>query len=350
MKKILFFVNCNGVGGAERMSITLAKSLDKERFLPVFVLVGQKDRISQFIPDEFKTIKIKIKNIYDFLIFKIYDCLKLEKPDLVFSSQVFLNVRLIFATRLMDGVHVVIRHPNAMSTINGLNRVLINLTYKFANVIVAQQEEMADELRALPGVGVEKIKVLHNPIDINTIQEKLKNSSSPYENISGIKFVNVGSIKHIKGQDILLRAFLQIHKTLPDSHLFIVGRIDEKKYYSELYSFIKYNSLEQCIHFVGYTDNPYIWMKNADCFVLSSRCEGLPNVLIEASFLNVPVVSTLCIPMVKRIIEENVNGFVVPIDNPDSMAYAMLHAIKLKNVAMSYIPASVEEINATFLS
>lgn len=350
MKKVLFFINSNGVGGAERMTITLAKLLDKNQFLPVFVLVGKEDRISQFIPKDFRIENIKVRNVYDFLLLKIYNCIKSEKPDVVFSSQVFLNVRLISIARLIGGIKVIVRHPSSLAFIKGINRLFMNQTYKYAHTIVAQQEEMAGELMSLPGVRAECVKVLHNPIDVDTIHEKLNNMVSPYTNIFGSKFVNVGSIYPAKGQDILLKAFLQVHCSLPESHLFLVGRIADKDFYQNLVSYIECNNLNDYVHFVGYTDNPYQWMKYSDCFVLSSRTEGLPNALIEASYLNVPVVSTLCIPIVKRIIEPCVNGFIVPIDGVDAMAEAMIDACKMKTVTMTYNPASSDEINTVFVA
>ena len=348
MKKILFFINSNGVGGAERITITIAKALDKTKYLPVFVLVGKEDKISQFIPKDFRREKIKVRNVYDFLSFKIYNYIKSEKPDVVFSSQVFLNVRLISVARLIGGIKVILRHPSSMTLITGINSFFMNRTYKYAHTIVAQQEEMAGELMALPGVRAECVKVLHNPIDVDTIREKLNDMVSPYIDISGIRFLNVGSIYPAKGQDILLKAFLQVHCSLPESHLFLVGRIADKDFYQNLVSYIECNNLNDYVHFVGYTDNPYQWMKYADCFVLSSRTEGLPNALIEASYLQVPVVSTLCLPMVKRIIEHGVNGFIVPINDVDAMADAMTKAYKMENVTMTYAPASPNEINAVF--
>lgn len=348
MKKVLFFINSNGVGGAERMTITIAKYLDKNKYLPVFVLVGKEDRISQFIPKDFRRERIKVRKVYDFLSLKIYSCIKSEKPDVVFSSQVFLNVRLIFVARLFDGIKIIVRHPSSVSFINDINKVLMNCTYKYAHTIISQQEEMADELKALPGVRAECVKVLHNPIDVETICEKLNNMDSPYADISGIKFLNVGSIYPVKGQDTLLKAFLQVHRLLPESYLFLVGRIVDNDFYQKLVSYIEGNNLKDCVHFVGYTDNPYQWMKYADCFVLSSKTEGLPNALIEASYLNIPVVSTLCLPIINRIIEPCVNGFIVPIDDVNAMAGAMMKAYKMKRVTMTYNPASSDEINAVF--
>lgn len=70
--------------------------------------------------------------------------------------------------------------------------------------------------------------------------------------------------------------------------------------------------------------------KNANCFVLPSRVEGLPNSLVDAMFLCRPVVATRCIPMIERMVEEGVNGYTVPVGDIELMADAMIKAINLK--------------------
>lgn len=348
MKKVLFFINSNGVGGAERMTITIAKCLDKNKYLPVFVLVGKEDRISKFIPKDFRRKNIKVRNVYDFLSFRMYKCIKSEKPNIVFSSQVFLNVRLIFVARLLGYIKVIVRHPISMSAICGIYKILMNYTYQYAHTIVSQQEEMADELMTLPGVRAECVKVLQNPIDVDTIEQRMANCRSPYTQVNGIKYVNVGSICVRKGQDLLLKAFLKVHHTYPNSHLYFVGRIADNDFYQKLVSYIEGNNLKEYVHFVGYTDNPYQWMKYSDCFVLSSRNEGLPNVLLEAQYLSVPVVATKCIPIIERIVTDDVNGCTVGLEDVDGLAEAMRKAVRMRNVKMTYLPASTKDVNSLF--
>lgn len=62
--------------------------------------------------------------------------------------------------------------------------------------------------------------------------------------------------------------------------------------------------MSDCVFCVGFKNNPYVYMKHADCFVLSSRNEGLPNVMIEALYLGTPVAAYKCIPVIERIVDE----------------------------------------------
>ena len=83
-------------------------------------------------------------------------------------------------------------------------------------------------------------------------------------------------------------------------------------------------------------------MKNADCFVLSSRNEGLPNVMIEALYLGTPVAAMKCVPVIERIVEEGKNGFLAAKGNVAELADAMLNAYKLGRITSTYAPHTEE--------
>ena len=77
-------------------------------------------------------------------------------------------------------------------------------------------------------------------------------------------------------------------------------------------------------------------MQNADCYVLSSRNEGLPNVMIEALYLGTPVAAFKCIPVIERIISEGRSGFLASKENIEELGEAMLKACKLGRIQTSY--------------
>ena len=77
-------------------------------------------------------------------------------------------------------------------------------------------------------------------------------------------------------------------------------------------------------------------MQNADCYVLSSRNEGLPNVMIEALYLGTPVAAMKCIPVIERIISEGKTGYLAEKENIDSLADAMIKACRLGKVQTTY--------------
>lgn len=350
MKKILFFLNENAVGGAERMTISIAAMLNRARFDSIFVLIGNGENkaIRENIPSGYRVEEIRIKKVTDFLTLRLTFLIRSEKPDFVFSSLMYLNVRTVIAAKLSGtGCSSIIRNDSMLAYAPWHLRIAVNLFYRYAYKIIAQQEEMGSELKTLLGSRADLVTVIHNPLDTSRIIKCLKGSCSPYDSNS-VNIVNVASIYKIKGQDILLRGFKIFHDSVFNSHLYIVGRISDEKYYKTLVDYIERNGLENFVHFVGYTDNPYPWIKYSDCFVLSSRLEGLPNALIEASYLKVPAVSTKCVPIVSRIVSDGSNGFLCDVDDAMGMSVCIENAIKLRNIEMTYIPASAMDFEKLF--
>lgn len=122
-----------------------------------------------------------------------------------------------------------------------------------------------------------------------------------------------------------------------------LGRFLNSMYYRKASAVIEDCGLGDAVHFAGYQRNPVPWVLFADCFVLSSRWEGLPNALIEAQYLGVPAVATNCIASMSRVVKEGVNGYIVPVDDECALAEAMEKALSLKHVAYTYQSASPED-------
>lgn len=343
-KKILFFLP-SSTGGAERMTVTIAKMLDLEQYEVKFVIVHPTlGTIIDFIPKIYEIIHIPIHNIWCATTIRMMTVIMEEKPDIVFCSLLYLNARLIVAAKLC-GVKVIVRNNIDISrTTSKQSKFLVRATYKWADKIVAQQEEMRDEIIRIIGVPTNKVITLHNPIDIESIQLKV-NAPSPYIDADNqLKYVCVGRFSQEKGQDILVKAFATVHKKNNNAHLYFIGKYDwNNKFDREIRKYVEDNDLSDCIHFVGFDNNPYRWIKNADVYVMPSRLEGLPNSLIEAMLLGKPVVATHCIPVISRIVNNGYNGYVIPPDNICEMSKAMPKASLLKNFKMTYKSATKEE-------
>jgi glycosyltransferase involved in cell wall biosynthesis len=167
----------------------------------------------------------------------------------------------------------------------------------------------------------EKIKNIYNPHDIDKIQELSKEQiNHPW--LVDKKYpviINVGRLTYQKGQNILLKAFKIVSEKI-ESRLIILG---EGPLFKQLKDLAKELGIENKVDFVGFQKNPFAFIANSDVFVLSSRWEGFPNVLIEAMACGVPVISTDCPSGTNEIIEDGVNGLLVPIE-VDKLAESLL--------------------------
>ena len=109
------------------------------------------------------------------------------------------------------------------------------------------------------------------------------------------------------------------------------------------------NNLQDNIHELGLQKNPYKYIYYSDCFVLSSRYEGLPNVLIESTYLEKQAVAFKCIPIIEEIIIDHINGLCVEPENVDKLAEAMIQIQSMNlNCASPYNPSSAEDFYSIF--
>lgn len=337
-KKVLFFLQ-SGVGGAERVTVTIAKYLDTTKFEVKFCIVDRplgKTTIDVFIPAQYS--KVRIPNVKGLKQLRaLYGVLRCEKPDFVFSSIMHTNTKLLALSVFFPKIKFIVRNNNYVYTLSKKQKFILKYTYCMADVVVAQTEEMKDELIREMNVPEGKIKVLQNPIDVDTIDSMVAHPS-PYEENGKIRYVASGRFVPAKGFDVLIRAFDLVKREQADSELFIVGNIDGvcSEYYGSIKKLVRELGLDESVHCLGFQKNPYIYIKNADCFVLSSRNEGLPNVLIEALYLGIPVAATKCIPVILRIVDDTKNGFLAESEDPESLAEAMLKASKLGRITSRY--------------
>jgi glycosyltransferase involved in cell wall biosynthesis len=198
---------------------------------------------------------------------------------------------------------------------------------RFADIIIAQTEEMKGEAVKLLNVDENKIIVQHNPLDTDYIDCKLENASSPYQH-TGIIGLASGRMDKGKAFDILIRALPAVIKEYPDFFLHIIGR-DGGEQEGLLY-LSKELSIEKHIIFLGRKDNPYIYYKYCDLYIMSSRIEGFPNTLLENYYLNTPTAAARCVPIVEKFIKNGENGFLSEVDDPASLSVAIINTIKIK--------------------
>ena len=350
-RKILFFLS-PGVGGAQRVSVLLSKMLDASRYEVVYAVVGKANAsIMDFLPKDAVVRQIPIKNIYDFATAKIMALMRREKPYAVFCSQMYLNIRVIVAAKMIGGIRAVVR-SNAM--VDNLKKMRMNFflarrTYRKADRIIAQSNAMREEIVSAFNIPQEKINVIYNPVDKSLIAEKLS-MPLPSKASDETRFVCVGRVAPIKDYETVLRSFLKIRSQFQNAHLYIIGEYSkEAEYFTRLKNLLGAEKGAEDVHFMGYTNNPFVWIKSADVFILSSLKEGLPNALIEAVYIGIPVVSTDCAEVVRIAVKEGVNGFIYKQGAIDELAEKMVKAVSISTSDISpYVGATESEINMLF--
>ena len=152
---------------------------------------------------------------------------------------------------------------------------------------------MFDDLVGNFGVNPVKLTVISNPLDIDRIDELAKADLPEAANYfsanaeGAIFLVAAGRLVDVKGFDLLIRA-VALCPTLT-LRVLILG---EGPSLGKLEALVSELGVGERIRFVGFQKNPYAFFARADAFVLSSRYEGLPNVLLEAMACGTPVIAT----------------------------------------------------------
>lgn len=335
MKKKVIFFTPSRCGGAERVLVTISKCLPDSEYDVSYHLFGDINQMTSFIPPQRSTIwHIKKNHVDDFLPIA-RKVIKEEKPDVVFASQMPLNWRLALAA-LGRKVKLILRSNNYVYTQSLSQKIRLSIGYHLADVVIAQTEEMRQGIIKKLFMPAKKVITLPNPVDKEYINSCIDNSSNPFST-DAINYVAVGRFVPAKGFDILIEAFAMVRRKQPKAVLSIIGRYDDApEYFEEVRNFANSLGIIDSVKFEGFKENPYSYMKFADCYVLSSRNEGLPNVMLESLYLGTPVAATNCIPVIGRIIKEGINGYLAQTENSKSLSEAMLKASNLGRVSIGY--------------
>lgn len=158
---------------------------------------------------------------------------------------------------------------------------------------------------------------IYNPIDINAIAEKSKELNElPYDYIIGVGQMET----NIKQFDKLIEAYSKSILPKSNIHLVLLGEGERKM---TLQKFAKEKKIEDKVHFLGYKNNPFKYLKKAKFFVLSSLNEGLPNVILESLACGTPVVAFDCLSGPSEMIQHKENGLLVENQNIEKLTEAM---------------------------
>jgi len=249
-----------------------------------------------------------------------------EKPDRVLSFLEYPGLMVSFALRGTSIPHVSSERTNyatyfSSSWADKAKRFLLATVFQRAEAIVAVSQVIRNHILQYYSVSPEKVQVISNGIRFEALQH-LADASIPdtYQVPAEPMVLAVGRLVTDKNYPLLLRAFAMIKPEFPELKLCILG---EGILRQSLESLAAQLHIQQDICMPGFVANPAPWMKQASLYVLSSQLEGMPNALIEAMFLNGHVIATDCPSGPAEIIDHQINGLLVPVDNVQALADAM---------------------------
>lgn len=321
-KTIIFILPDLETGGAERVVLTLANHLPRDRFLPKIMLLRKEGGYLPLLKNDVEVIDLKTPRIRHSL-WPIVREIKRRKPDIVFSGFGEINAYLAMFIPFLGKTKFVARETNVVS--KHVTRPEIRFFYRFYNRyhrIICQSDDMRNDLMVNFNIKPTKTVKINNPVDFDFIQDQLENSEKPESFRKDFKNVlAIGNLSARKGFDLLLRVF--VHLKEHRIHLHIVGDGRDREMLHQL----KEELGLRHVTFHGQQKNPYRFLRFADLFVLSSRYEGFPNVLLEAGACGVYSLANNCPGGINEIIIHGVNGEITSVENHDDFARRILKAV-----------------------
>lgn len=142
-------------------------------------------------------------------------------------------------------------------------------------------------------------------------------------------FGSIGELHMNKGYDILIRAFRDIHKKYPNTHLALIGDGEKRK---DLEVWIRKEKLESSISLLGHVHNAKEYLKACTTFVLPSRTEALGYVLLEAALAKIPRIATRVGGIPEHVHHEHTGLLIQKEDVRElrlAMEYALTHPEKM---------------------
>lgn len=311
-RRVLFIVPTLVGGGAERVIVTLLRHLDRGKFRLALAVVDMREAVYlSDVPADVEILDLRCSRVR-YALPKIARLIWRRRPDVVFSTLGHLNLALSLIRPLLpDGPRYIARETVVVSeNIRGarqpsLWRWAYRRFYGRFDAVVCQSRDMREDLIANFAFPAEKSSVIHNPVDRERIGRLAAEPLAPAFEAAddqvgegAVHLVAAGRLAHQKGFDLLIEALALCAN--PRIRLTILG---EGPLRAELERLAQERGVAAQLRFAGFQKNPYPFFAQAHAFVLSSRFEGFPNVVLEALACGTPVIAAPAPGGVREILD-----------------------------------------------
>jgi glycosyltransferase involved in cell wall biosynthesis len=328
----IFTANMDG-GGAERAMLKLASGIADRGYTVDLVLSRAEGHYLGEVPPSVRIVDLGARRVLT-SIPGLVRYLRRERPTAMLTSMNYVNIVGVWARTLARvRTRLILNEQNALSleashSTRRRHRLmprLIRRFYPWADRVTSVARGTADDLIATANVPPALIEVVHNPIVTPELRELVAASiEDPWFRAGEPPVVlGVGRLAPQKDFPTLLRAFARVANDRP-VRLMILGDGPDRP---SLEALVVDLGLAASVRLPGWVSNPYPYMAQAGTFVLSSRWEGLPSVLIEALYCGVPVVATDCLSGPREILDGGRYGVLVPVGDEEALAGAIESAL-----------------------
>ena len=323
-KKLIIFMPSIEGGGVEKNLFIVANYLAK-KINKISLITASKKYKKKFSKSiDFITPKSYMwdgwsrKTKYVICLLLLLKEIIKNKKILVFAFQA--NIYCIFICKLF-GIKIITRSNSAPSgwSKNIFKRFLFKFFLNRADKVMANSIDFIKSLKSEFNVTA---TCIYNPLNKKEIIKKSKiKSKKVFKKKNTIKILNIGRFVDQKDQITFLKALNIINNKL-NYEAVLIGKGKDK---TMLKKYIKKNKLGKKIKLINFAENPYPILKETDILVLSSRYEGLPNVLLEAQVLKKFIISSNCPTGPREILLNGKGGLLFKVGDYKDLANKILY-------------------------
>ncbi len=335
---VSFVIPSLTTGGAEQVTVNIANGLADRGYDVELLLSRVEGELQTQLTSKVEVVSLppSMGQVFGIAthIPALVHYLRKRQPAALFCHLTHTNVACLVADRIAatDTVVVPTEHlafgvPKEPTLKSRIAQWLVPRIYPSAERIVAVSEGVAESIVERTAVGRETISVLYNPVDVKTVRRRAREPVDHEWFADGTVAVAlfVGRIEQQKDLETWLRTFRRVYDRNPNARAVVVGEGSRRE---SVQSSAARMGLADVVSMPGYVNNPYGYMSRADVFLLSSRYEGLPTVLIEALACGCPVVATDCPSGPREILADGTYGRLAPVGDDASLAEAVVETLR----------------------
>ena len=289
---VLYVIDGHRIGGMETHLLHLVAGLDRTRFTPVIcsLLASPRyaARIATLDADHYDMRARKLTSPVDAIrMTRLFRILARHRPRIIHSYGFTCDVIGPFLAKLLPRTRVITTRRGEDGEV-GHQRWRSRMN-RFTDLIVCVSQATADFTRATENLHRAGIRVIPNGVVIAEVPRHASDTGSASDR--PLRFGTLGTVKPIKGTDLLVDAFLRLDPS-DACELHIGGRTDVGTWGSELVQRTRAAAGGDRIHFHGIQTDAEEFLRRIDVFVLPSRSEGMSNALLEAMACGLPCLVT----------------------------------------------------------
>lgn len=328
---VALFLPALAAGGAERVMLDLAAAFVARGVAVDLVVATGGGDLRVDVPDGVALHDLGAARTLT-AVPSLVRYLRRRRPLALLATLAHANVVAAWAVRFAPGTRLVLREANTVSSDQGAEgtrgramRFAMRLAYGRAAAVIAVSEGVAADLRSHLGVPDARLHVIANPVLTPRVAAgAMRAPAHPWSSDGGPPVVlAVGRLAPQKDFAMLVRAFARVRATTP-CRLLVLGEGPERAHLEALAAEL---GVATDVAWPGFDPNPFSAMVHAAVFALSSAWEGLPNVLIQARSLGIPVVATDCPSGPREVLDGGALGALVPVGDDAAFARALADAL-----------------------